>query len=242
MDLNPPLLCVRDLRFAYPGRAAVLDELNFELPQGGRYGLVGTNGSGKTTLFHLLMGLLRPSQGQLFFCGEPVASRRDFEAMRRQVGLVFQDADDQLFCPSVLEDVAFGPLNQGKSRQEALDIARATLGRLGLENYEDRVPHRLSGGEKKLVSLATVLSMNPRLLLLDEPTAGLDPRTKDRLKAILGELDLALLLISHEMDFLRPLTSEVLVLDAGRIRTGEVEVPHTHLHVHRLGARPHGHD
>ncbi len=242
MDLTSSILEVENLKFSYPGEAPVLNGLSFALPVGARCGLVGANGSGKTTLFHLLMGLHRPQGGRVRFFGAEAKEARDFARVRRRVGLLFQDADDQLFCPTVLEDVAFGPLNQGKSREEALHIARQTLDTLGLAGFEERVPHRLSGGEKKLVSLATVLSMRPELLLLDEPTTGLDPRTKERLLEILQGLELSYLLISHEMDFLRAVTDEVLVMRDGRIETGEVEIPHYHLHVHKVGSKAHKHD
>ncbi len=124
------------------------------------------------------------------------------------MGLLFQNADDQLFCPTVLEDVAFGPLNQGKPPAEAIGIARETMARLGLQGFEERVTYKLSGGEKKLVSLATVLAMQPQLLLLDEPTSGLDENTKHRLMHILQDLDIAYMIVSHEQDFLNHTVKE----------------------------------
>ena len=133
---------------------------------------MGPNGSGKTTLFHIIMGLLTPSSGTIEFFGKPVKTEKDFRKVYKKVGLLFQDADDQLFSPTVLEDVAFGPLNLGKSKLEARNIAQNTLERLGIAHFENRVTHKLSGGEKRLVALATVLSMEPELLLLDEPNTG----------------------------------------------------------------------
>uniref|UniRef100_A0A7V4LCW0 ATP-binding cassette domain-containing protein n=1 Tax=Desulfobacca acetoxidans TaxID=60893 RepID=A0A7V4LCW0_9BACT len=132
----------------------------------------------------------------------------EHHAVRRQVGLLFQNPDDQLFCPTVLEDVAFGPLNLGKSRQEAVAIARETMAQLGLEGFEERVTYKLSGGEKKLVALATVLAMQPRLLLLDEPTTGLDEATKHRLIHLLQGLKISYMIVSHETDFLNHTVTE----------------------------------
>ncbi len=201
--MTEPLIAVHQLTFAYPGASRpVFQDFNFQLLPGQHLGLIGPNGCGKTTLLHLLMGLLRPQAGKIVILGQEVSQERDFVAVRQKVGLLFQNADDQLFCPTVLEDVAFGPLNQGKSPEEAVQIARETMARLGLEGFEERVTYKLSGGEKKLVALATVLAMQPQLLLLDEPTAGLDEPTKHRLIHILQGLDIGYMIVSHEPDFL----------------------------------------
>jgi cobalt/nickel transport system ATP-binding protein len=201
--MSEPLIEVHNLNFTYPGAATpVFQDFNFQLQPGKQLGLVGPNGSGKTTLLHLFMGLLRPQSGRISVLGEEVNKEKDFLAVRQKVGLLFQNADDQLFCPTVLEDVAFGPLNQGKTPAEAVEIARQTMARLGLDGFEDRVTYKLSGGEKKLVSLATVLAMHPQLLLLDEPTTGLDETTRHRLIHILQDLDISYLIVSHEHEFL----------------------------------------
>jgi cobalt/nickel transport system ATP-binding protein len=186
----------------------VFQGFNFQLLPGKHIGLIGPNGCGKTTLLHLIMGLLRPQAGSIVIFGQEVKKEKDFVDIRQKVGLLFQNADDQLFCPTVLEDVAFGPLNQGKKPAEAIKTARETIERLGLEGFEDRVTYKLSGGEKKLVSLATVLAMQPRVLLLDEPTAGLDERTKERLIHILRNLDITFMIVSHENDFLQHTVGE----------------------------------
>lgn len=141
-----PLIALRSVTFNYPGRPAILQELDFELFPGDRVGLVAPNGSGKTTLFHIIMGLLKPCAGEVRIFGQAVCREQDFIAVRQRIGLLFQDADDQLFSPTVLEDVAFGPLNIGKSREEADAIARRTLAKLGLEGFEERITFRLSGG------------------------------------------------------------------------------------------------
>ncbi len=201
--MSEPLIQIRDLTFTYPGAAKpVLQNFNFELLPGKHLGLVGPNGSGKTTLLSLIMGLLRPQAGSIVIFGKEVKTEKDFIDVRQKVGLLFQNADDQLFCPTVLEDVAFGPLNQGKSAAEAVQIARDTMASLGLTGFEDRVTYKLSGGEKRLVSLATVLAMQPQLLLLDEPTTGLDEPTRHRLIHILQDLEISYLIVSHEHEFL----------------------------------------
>jgi cobalt/nickel transport system ATP-binding protein len=201
--MNEPLIELHNLSFTYPGAAKpVFEDFNFQLLPGKHLGLVGPNGSGKTTLLHLIMGLLRPQAGRIVIFGQEVKREKDFIEVRQKVGLLFQNADDQLFCPTVLEDVAFGPLNLGKSPAEAIAIARETMEGLGLAGFEDRVTYKLSGGEKKLVSLATVLAMQPQLLLLDEPTTGLDENTRHRLIHILQNLEISYLIVSHEHEFL----------------------------------------
>ncbi len=206
--------------FGYgPGGAkAVFGGLDFSLREGCRAGLVGANGSGKTTLFHLVMGLLRPQAGKVEVFGRECRTEEDFRLVRTQVGLLFQDPDDQLFCPTVAEDVAFGPLNLGASRAEAHAIVHETLARLGLEGFEERVTFNLSGGEKRLVSLATVLAMRPRLLLLDEPTAGLDEPTTKRIVELLRSPGFSYLIISHDRDFLAQTVETTYRLEGGRIR------------------------
>jgi len=201
--MSEPLIEMYNITFAYPGASRpVFQDFNFQLLPEQHVGLIGPNGCGKTTLLHLIMGLLKPQAGRIVIFGQEVSNERDFVGVRQKVGLLFQNADDQLFCPTVLEDVAFGPLNQGKPPAEAIRIARETMEKLGLEGFEDRVIYKLSGGEKKLVSLATVLAMQPQLLLLDEPTTALDESTRHRLIHILQDLDIAYMIVSHERDFL----------------------------------------
>ncbi len=207
--MNAPLIELNGITFGYPGASRpVFQDFNFQLLPGNHVGLTGPNGCGKTTMLHLIMGLLRPQAGRIVIFGEEVSKESDFVRVRQQVGLLFQNPDDQLFCPTVMEDVAFGPLNQGKSPAEAVRIARETMAKLGLAGFEDRVTHRLSGGEKKLVALATVLAMQPRLLLLDEPTTGLDEATRHRLIHILQDLDIAYMIVSHEPEFLHHTVKE----------------------------------
>ena len=154
---------------------------------------------------------------------------------------MFQDADDQLFCPTVVDDVAFGPLNLGLTPKNALKKARDILAALGIADLEPAITHRLSGGQKRLVALASVLAMEPRVLLLDEPTAGLDDKVKERLVEILNTLDVTLLVIAHDFNFLTSITDRVFSMENGRILLDDEVSVHQHEHMHKLGNRPHKH-
>jgi len=235
------LIELKGITYGYPGGKVVLKNLDFTLYRGDRIGLVAPNGGGKTTLFHTIMGLLTPSAGTIRLFNRPMDREKDFEAVRHRIGLLFQDADDQLFSPTVLEDVAFGPLNMGKSREEAIDISIKILEYLGMKGFEDRITFKLSGGEKRLISLATVLAMDPEVLLLDEPTGGLDETTRERLKEVLTELDLSCVVISHEFDFLSNTTDHIFTMDDGRILLNEELHIHVHQHAHKIGSQPHRH-
>jgi cobalt/nickel transport system ATP-binding protein len=241
MDKNNLLIKLENVSYGYPGGGAVLKGLFFELRDKERIGLIGPNGSGKTTLFHVIMGLLRPRSGKIEIFRHPMRDEKDFRAVRQRIGMLFQDADDQLFSPTVLEDVAFGPLNQGKSVEESKNIASETLNSLGLEGFENRITHKLSGGEKKLVSLATVLAMKPKVLLLDEPTTGLDSDTTERIINILKHIDLSYVFISHNMDFIAQTTDKIYGMVDGQILLEEEKIPHTHAHAHGYGKVPHTH-
>jgi len=239
--MSQPILSLSRIRYSYPGGPSVLKDLDFQMHAEDRIGLVAPNGSGKTTLFHIIVGLLKPLSGTVEVFGKVRQTEKDFAKVRRRVGLLFQDADDQLFSPTVLEDVAFGPLNLGKSRDEAAAIARKTLSFLGLEGFENRVTYKLSGGEKRLVSLATVLAMEPEVLLLDEPFTGLDSHTKTMLIDILKSLELSFVLISHEFEFLSKITNRSCTMAGGQIMTDEELQIHIHSHAHLMGKQPHRH-
>jgi cobalt/nickel transport system ATP-binding protein len=233
---------LNNICFSYSDGRQILDHLSFELHDGERVGLVGPNGSGKTTLFHVIMGLLRPDTGNIKIFGRERREEKDFRAVRQRIGLLFQDADDQLFSPTVLEDVAFGPLNQGKTVKEAKRTALETLSVLGLDNFENRITHKLSGGEKRLVSLATVLAMKPKVLLLDEPTAGLDSHTTQKITDILCGMEMASVFISHDMTFLYRTTKKIYGMENGRINAEPPMVPHPHVHIHECGHINHIHE
>ncbi len=244
--MSAPLFHLDGVSFAHPGRP-VLDAVDLLLDPGERVALIGGNGSGKTTLLHLLVGLLTPSAGNLEAFGEIRRGDEDFHDVRAKAGLVFQDPDDQLFCPTVLEDVAFGPLNLGKSRTEAIATAEKALADFELEDFAERVTHRLSGGEKRLVSLAAVLAMEPEVLLLDEPTNGLDAAAAERLTRLLTDLPQAMIFVSHDRRFVEALATRALHLEDGKLAEAAVHAHphvhlHSHLHVHAPGMADHSHD
>ncbi|MDY0166171.1 MAG: ABC transporter ATP-binding protein [Thermoguttaceae bacterium] len=215
--MTEPLLELRDVSFSYGPDRPVLRECSLKICESERLGLVGANGSGKTTLLHLAVGLLRPASGEVVAFGKPRCREADFHEVRRRAGLLFQDTDDQLFCPTVAEDVAFGPLNLGRSRHEARQIVAETLDRVGLPGFERRITYRLSGGERRLVALASVLAMQPDVLLLDEPTAGLDEAATVRLIGVLRSLKQAMLVVSHDRAFREQVTERSLFLREGGV-------------------------
>ena len=213
----PPLLALQEVHFAYRDDVPVLSGCSLSVYPGDRIGITGANGSGKTTLLWLMVGLLLPTKGTIFAFGRPRSREQEFHEVRKRVGLLFQDSDDQLFCPTVLEDVAFGPLNLGKSRSEAIAVSRRILDELQLAGYENRITYHLSGGEKRLVALATILAMEPEVLLLDEPTTGLDEASRERVIRLVENLSQALVIVSHDRDLLDRVTNRRLVLRDGKL-------------------------
>jgi len=185
----------------------------------------------------LIVGLNKPSQGNIIAFGKERNSESDFLEVRQRVGLLFQDSDDQLFCPTVLEDVAFGPLNLGNTEEQARNIALSVLHDLGLSELADRVTYRLSGGQKRLVALATVLAMSPDVLLLDEPTNGLDDQSKERLLSLLTSLDQTMILVSHDQAVIERLANRAVMMNEGTLEEAVMHThphhhEHSHLHVH----------
>ena len=201
--------------FAYPGGDAVLRDITFEVEEGTCAGLIGPNGAGKSTLLLMLNGL-HIGNGTLEVAGiRPQGPA--LKELRRRVGVVFQDPDDQLFMPVVLEDVALGPLNLGQSPEEAAATARRSLERCGAEHLADRRPGRLSLGERKRVALAAVLAMDPQVLVLDEPTAGLDPVGRHAFQKLLRSLQATRLIATHDLDLVRETCEQAILLDDGRV-------------------------
>lgn len=230
-----PLLALDAVTVARSGRI-VLDRVSLAVHPGERVALVGANGAGKTTLLRTLVGLQVTQSGAVTAFGAIRRSDRDFREVRAKAGYLFQDPDDQLFCPTVVDDVAFGPLNLGLSDQAAAAKARSILERLDLAHLADRVTYRLSGGEKRLVALAAVLAMEPEILLLDEPTNALDEDHLGRLTAILARLPTAMIVVSHERPFLERLATRAVMLKGGRLDAAVIHRhPHAHDHLHIHG-------
>lgn len=220
--MGDPVIRLTGISFRYEPERPVFDDLDFELEHDDAVGIVGATGAGKSSLLYLLAGLVKPAAGRIEIFGETRRTEADFRDVRGPVGLLFQDSDDQLFCPTVAEDVAFGPLNLGKSRKEALEIVDRTLTDLGLQGYSDRITYKLSGGEKRLVALATVLAMDPEILLLDEPTTGLDDAAAERVETVLHTLHHTMIVISHDHDLIRRLTSKTYRLENRRLTRVEL--------------------
>jgi cobalt/nickel transport system ATP-binding protein len=208
---------IKNLGFSYPNGGNVFNGLNFSLKKRDKIGLIGPNGAGKTTLFHLIMGLLKSNSGEIEIFGKLRKEEKDFIEVRQRIGLLFQDSDDQLFCPTVEEDIAFGPLNLGKSHEEARVIVREICEKLGLSGFEERVTHGLSGGEKRLVALATVVAMNPECLLLDEPSTGLDEVSTERFLKYLKEYSDTYIIISQDYGFLKDVVDKIYRLKDSKI-------------------------
>ena len=209
------LIDARGRRYRYPDGTEALDGVDFHLDDGESVALLGANGSGKTTFVLQLCGLLE-GQGAIEVCGMPV-NPRTLEQVRARIGLVFQDSDEQLFMPSVLEDVAFGPLNLGLKPEDALARAKGVLERVGMGAALDRPPYHLSAGEKKRVAIAGVLAMQPDILALDEPTTFLDPPAQRDLVELLRALPQAKILVTHNLEFARALATRAVFFSKGRV-------------------------
>jgi cobalt/nickel transport system ATP-binding protein len=208
---------VEDLVFAYSRQEPVLRGVSFSLGAGERVALMGATGSGKSTLLENLIGLKQPLSGKVLINGVAVEPR-SLPDVRRLVGFGFQDANDQLFMPTILEDVTFGPRNYGVSPAMAKDLARQLLADFGLEAYAHRSAHELSGGQRRLAALAAILALEPDILILDEPTNGLDPGWRRYLAQVLLKLrDKVILIASHDLHWLGKVTERALVLDRGQI-------------------------
>lgn len=209
---------VQNLVYAYPQQQPVLTEISFTLNVGDRVALIGATGSGKSTLLENLIGLKQPQSGKITINGIPIAPNT-LPQIRRQIGFSFQDANDQLFMPTILEDITFGPRNYGISPAAAKDKAQQLLAEFGLEKYAHRSAHELSGGQRRLAALASILALDPAILILDEPTNGLDPAWRKHLAQILLKLPVQVILIaSHDLHWLGKVTQRALVLSGGSIQ------------------------
>lgn len=213
---RPPLIKLVNITFGY-NEKPIIRKLNLELLEGERIGLIGPNGSGKTTLLYIIMGLIKPQEGKVEIFGKLRKSEKDFIEVRQKIGLLFQDSDSQLFCPTVKEDIAFGPLNLGKKREEVLILVEEICKFLGIKHLLDRPIYKLSGGEKRLVALATVMAMQPVCYLLDEPSTGLDEETKGKVINFLKSHAHTYLVVSHDKEFLKEVADKIYFLKEGQI-------------------------
>ena len=211
----------KDITYQYPDGTKALEEVNFNVEEGKIVALLGPNGAGKSTLFLHFNGILRPSSGTIIIDGEPVSyNKKDLMRIRQKVGIVFQNPDDQLFAPTVLEDVAFGPMNMGLSKEEVEDRVKEALIRVGMEGFEKKPPHHLSGGQKKRVAIAGILAMKPKIMVLDEPTSGLDPKGASQILRLLYKLNkegITIVISTHDVDLVPLYASKVYIISEGKI-------------------------
>jgi cobalt/nickel transport system ATP-binding protein len=215
MKVNETVLEIQGLSFHYPDGMEALKGVNLKLCKFERVAVIGPNGAGKSTLFFHLNGIFRGT-GEIRVLGQ-LMDNSTLHAIRRQVGLVFQDPDDQLFMPTVFEDVAFGPVNLGLSEAQVRDRVRTALHWVGMEGSEALVPHHLSVGQKKKIALATVLSMDAKILAFDEPSTGLDPRSRRSLIELLKKLPQPQLIATHDLDLTLEVCSRAVLMDGGRV-------------------------
>ena len=207
---------IRDLRFVYPDGFEALKGVNLSIAKGEKVALIGPNGAGKSTLMLHLNGINSPTEGTVSIGGMTV-TRDNIGRIRAEVGLVFQDPDDQLFSPTVYEDVAFGPIHMGLTKEEVDRRVSAALQAVGLPGFEQRQPFHLSIGQRKRAALATVLSMSPSVLVLDEPSAGLDPRGRRELIELLRGLDETMLVSTHDLRFVADVFPRTIIVDEGQL-------------------------
>jgi cobalt/nickel transport system ATP-binding protein len=217
--MSEPVVTVEDVKFSYPAGVSALKGVSFEIKKGERVAILGPNGSGKSTLILLIAGLLSPSKGQITVLGQKTSSK-EFSKLRSRIGMVFQDPDDQLFTPSVKEDIEYGPKNLGLSPEVISERCDHILEDIGISHLKNRPPHRLSFGEKKKVALATALILRPELLILDEPTANLDLVSRRALIDLLNELNAegtTIIVSTHDVEALPELADKVLVVSHGSL-------------------------
>ncbi|WP_296874038.1 ATP-binding cassette domain-containing protein [uncultured Methanobrevibacter sp.] len=215
------MLEVRNLKYSYNSDYQALKGVSLKVEKGEMVSLLGKNGAGKSTLFLHLNGIYEPDEGQVFIDGEELKyDKKSLLKFRQKVGIVFQNPDDQIFAPTVEEDVAFGPLNLGLSMEEVQDRVEEALERVGMSGFEKKAPHHLSGGQKKRVAIAGILAMKPEIMVLDEPTAGLDPQGVTNLTKLLKELNdegITIIISTHEVDLVPNYARKVFVLVDGQL-------------------------
>jgi cobalt/nickel transport system ATP-binding protein len=214
------LIETRDLCYSYPNKVTALDRINFIAPRNARIAVIGSNGAGKSTLFKHFNGIFRPTSGSILVRGEPI-TKQNIKEIRKFIGIVFQNPDDQIFSPTVEQDVAFGPTNLGLDEDTIHHRVHESLRILGIGQLAERVPHHLSGGEKKRVAIAGVIAMEPEVLVLDEPTAGLDPRGVADLNLFINSLSkkygMTVVFSTHDVGLVPEIADFIYVMDKGRV-------------------------
>lgn len=214
-------LSTENLSFTYPDGTQALKNINIEIEKGEKVAIIGPNGAGKSTLFSHFNGLTEPTSGCVKIEDKPISFEKDeLLKVRQKVGIVFQDPNDQLFAPTVKEDIAFGPMNLGLSYDEVEKRVEDALKMVGMGNYEDKTPHHLSGGQQKRIAIAGIIAMKPELMILDEPTAGLDPDGVEKVLNIMNQLNeegMTLIISSHDIDMISKYADKIFVLYNGEI-------------------------
>lgn len=214
--MNTPILTIKDLSFSYDSFNKVLDKLSLSASCGESIGLIGANGTGKSTFLKLLTGLLETYSGEVTICQSELR-KENYAKIRENIGYVFQDSDSQLFMSTVCEDVAFGPKNYGYGREEVSRRVEQALELVHISHLKDKQIYKLSGGEKKLASIATILALSPQILLMDEPTVALDPKNRRNLIHVLNELKPLKIIASHDLDMIWDTCERTVLLDQGKI-------------------------
>ncbi|MGB9938131.1 MAG: ATP-binding cassette domain-containing protein [Methanobacterium sp.] len=215
------ILETKEITYNYPDGTEALDKVNFKAREGKIIALLGPNGAGKSTLFLHFNGILRPISGSIFVNGKKIEyNKKSLMNVRQNVGIVFQNPDDQLFAPTVVEDVAFGPMNMGLSKEEVEKRVDDALERVGMGEYKNKAPHHLSGGQKKRVAIAGILAMKPKIMVLDEPTSGLDPKGASQILRLLYNLNkegMTIIISTHDVDLVPLYAYQVYIISKGTI-------------------------
>ncbi|UWG97071.1 energy-coupling factor ABC transporter ATP-binding protein [Dehalobacter sp. DCM] len=206
----------RAVNYVYPDGNRAVKDMSFTIHHGESVGIVGVNGAGKSTLLMLLMGVLFPTSGEILI-GDIHVTKKTLPLIRQRMGMVFQDPDDQLFMPTVYDDVAFGPRNYGFDEKEVENRVTQAMEMVGITHLKDRPPFKLSGGEKRSAAIASVLSMQPDILIMDEPTASLDPKARRRVMSLLKSFEHTKLITSHDLDMILEISDRVIVLRDGQV-------------------------
>ena len=219
--MKETVLSTENLGFTYPDGTEAIKNINISIEKGDKVAVIGSNGAGKSTLFSHFNGLSEPTEGIIKINEQPIVyKKKEVMKVRQKVGVVFQKPDDQLFAPSVIEDVAFGPMNLGLSLEEVDKRVKESLEMVGMTGFENKPPHHLSGGQQKRVSIAGVIAMRPEIMILDEPTAGLDPQGVEQVLKILNDLNkngMSIVISSHDVEMITEFADKIFVLHHGKI-------------------------